>query len=223
MPNTPKLMREASITVRYERFYQRLSAAKANMDAYHLALFIHLLALILAAGATAVANFAAARRIRARTVGESLEWHRSLIAASRIFPICLVLFLATGAYMVSAAGANAWSSGFVVAGFVGVAFLLGSGTFLGIQARKLEGVLKQIATRGVDAPAPKLVPPPLITMLPAVNTGIALAVVFDMVIKPASISLALGALALGIVASAVVAWRGPRLSAKSDAVSARAA
>jgi hypothetical protein len=194
------------------------------MDAYHIALFVHLLALIVAAGAMAVTKLAAARRMRARTAAEALEWHLSLIAASRLFPICLALFLITGAYMVSLAGANAWSSGFVVSGFVGVALLLGTGTFLGIKARGLERVLSQITSKNADAPAPKLVPPPLVTMLPVVNTGIALAVVFDMVIKPASISLALGAIAFGIVTSAAAALRGrSTLSADSDSVSARAA
>jgi len=200
-----------------------LSRSKTTMDAYHIALFLHILTLIVAASATAVTKLADGRRTRARTVGDALEWHRLLVSSARLFPICLVLFLATGVYMVRVSGSGAWSSGFVVSGFVGVALLLGSGTFLGIQARGLERMLEQIASRSADAPAPSLHPRALVRMLPAINTGIAIAVVFDMVTKPASTGLALAVIALGIVASAAMVVRGRSgIAADSDSV-ARAA
>lgn len=177
------------------------------MDAYHIALFFHIVTLIVAASATAVTKLAVGRRIRARTVREALEWHDLLISTSKLFPICLALFLATGAYMVGIAGARAWSAGFVVAGLVGVILLLGSGTYLGIKAKALRQVLAKVSSRTPDASPPRLVPPPLVAMLPVVNTGVALSVVFDMVTKPASVSVALGVIAIGLAASAFVAWR----------------
>ena len=181
-----------------------------DMNAYQIALFLHIVTLIVAASAAAVTKLADGRRIRARSAGEALEWHRLLVSASRLFPICLTLFLVTGVYMVSVAGGDAWSSGFVVSGFVAVALLLGSGTFLGIKAKGLLQVLEEIASKGADTPAPKLVPPPLITMLPVINTGVAIAVVFDMVVKPASVALALGIIALGAAAGAATALRDRR-------------
>ena len=179
------------------------------MDAYHIALFFHIVTLIVAAGATAVTKLAVGRRIRARTVGEALEWHDLLIAASKLFPLCLALFLASGAYMVSVVGLQAWSSGFVVAGLVGVVLLLASGTYLGIKAKGLRQVLVRIAQNDSDAPAPRLIPPRLVATLPVVNTGIAIAVVFDMVTKPASIPLALGVIAIGIAVSGATTLRRP--------------
>ena len=179
------------------------------MDAYHIALFFHVVTLVVAAGATAVTKLAVGRRIRARTVGEALEWHDLLISASRLFPACLALFLATGGYMVSIVGAQAWSSGFVLAGLAGVILLLASGTYLGIKAKGLRQVLARIAENGSDAPAPRLIPPRLVAMLPVVNTGIALAVVFDMVTKPASIPLALGVIAIGIAVSGATTLQRP--------------
>jgi len=107
------------------------------MDAYHIALFLHIVTLIVAASATAVRKLAVARRIRARTVREALEWHEFLISTSKLFPICLAVFLASGAYMTSIAGAAAWSTGFVVSGLVGVTLLLASGTYLGVKASGL--------------------------------------------------------------------------------------
>jgi hypothetical protein len=177
------------------------------MDAYHIALFVHIVTLIVAASATAVTKLAVGRRIKARTVREALEWHELLISTSKLFPICLAAFLLTGVYMVRVAGGGAWSSGFVAAGFVGVFLLLGSGTYLGVKAKALKTVLESIASKTPDAPAPRLAPPLLVAMLPLINTGLALGVVFDMVTKPASIFVALTVIAVGICVSAVVAWR----------------
>jgi hypothetical protein len=110
--------------------------------------------------------------------------------------------------MVSVSGARAWSAGYVVAGLFGVAMLLGSGTFLGIKGRALTQVLETIAQAGMDRPAPKLVPPPLVVVLPMVNTGISLGVVFDMATKPASIPVALSVIVIGGALTAVLAMRG---------------
>jgi len=178
------------------------------MDRYHIALFIHIVALIVAASATAVTKLAAGRRARARTVGEALDWHSVLTSASKLFPISLAAFVITGFYMLSRTGLAIWSTGFVVAGLVGVVLLLASGVFLATKGKALALFLEQIAKHGADQPAPKLVPPALIAALPVINTGIALSVVFDMVTKPASVPLALSVVALGIAISAAAAMRG---------------
>jgi len=167
------------------------------MDRYHIALFLHLLTLIVAASTTAVTKLAVSRRIRARTIGEVLEWHNVLMSASKAFPICLAAFVITGSYMLSVANVHVWTAGFVVAGFVGVALLLASGIYLSLKAKALKAVLENMAKAGSDRPAPKLVPPPLGAALPVVNTGIALAVAFDMTTKPASVSLALLVIVIG--------------------------
>ena len=175
------------------------------MDAYHVALFLHIVTLIVAASATAVTKLAVSRRIRARTASEALDWHNTLISASRVFPFTLVSFVVTGGYMVSVMGARAWSSGFVVAGFVGVGLLLGSGTYLGVKGKALKRVLENAVAAAPGAAAPRLVPPAPVVLLPVINTGVALATVFDMVTKPASIPVALGVIAIGAVASVAIA------------------
>ena len=177
------------------------------MDRYHIALFVHLLALIVAVSATAVTKLAVGRRIRARTVGEALEWHNVLMSASRAFPICLAAFVITGSYMLSVANVHVWTTGFVVAGFVGVAWLLASGIYLSMKSKALKGVLENIAKADADRPAPRLIPPRLVAALPLMNTGVALAVVFDMVTKPVSISIALSIIALGVAISGGVSMR----------------
>jgi len=173
------------------------------MDRYHVALFLHIVTLIVAASTTAVTKLAVGRRIAARTIGEVIEWHTVLMSASKIFPICLAAFVITGSYMLSVANMHAWTTGFVVAGFVGVAWLLASGIYLSMKGRALLSVLENMAKAGTDRPAPKLVPPPAVVLLPAVNTGVAIAVVFDMATKPASVSVALIVIAIGAVVSGV--------------------
>ena len=178
------------------------------MDLYHVAKFLHLLALLVAAGITAVTKLAAGRRARARTVGEALDWHTVLLSAARLFPICLVVFLLTGGYMMSVVHVS-MSTGFIVAGMLGVVLLFASGTFLGIKGGALKGVLEQMASNGADQPAPRLVPPVAVVLLPTINTGLALAVAFVMVTKPTSVPIALGIVAVGIVLGFLAAPRQP--------------
>jgi hypothetical protein len=179
------------------------------VNLYRFALFVHLIAVIVAAGVTAVTKLAAGRRIRARTVGEALEWHNVLTSSARLFPICLAVFVLSGGYMMSVVHVSAWTTGFILAGLVGVVLLLASGTYLGMKGKALALVLEEMAARGADQPAPKLAPPPLVAVLPTVKTGIALAVAFDMVMKPVSVPLALGVVAVGIVLGVLAAPKRP--------------
>lgn len=177
------------------------------MDLYHIVLFLHIVMLLVATGATVVAKIAVGRRFRARTVVEALEWHNVLISASRFFPISLAAFVITGWYMVSMVGAQAWRNGFIVAGLVGVTLLLASGTYLGVKGKALKQVLERLTSEAPDRPAPSLIPPTLVALLPMINTGVALSVAFDMVTKPVSIPIALGIVALGAVVGAALALR----------------
>jgi hypothetical protein len=182
------------------------------MDLYHITLYLHIVTLLVAAALTAVTKLAVGRRMRARTVGEVLDWHGVLMSTSKLFPICLVAFVVTGSYMMSVNHLG-WSVGFVVAGLVGVVLLLASGTFLGIKGKALNQMLENLAKKGTDQPAPKLVPPPLLAALPMINTTLALAVAFDMVTKPTSVPVALGVVAIGIVVGAVLGVRRPAAAA----------
>ena len=192
------------------------------MDLYHITLFLHIVTLLVAAGATVVTKLAVGRRLRARTVADALDWHNVLISSSRLFPMCLAAFVITGGYMVSVAGRHAWTNGFIVAGLAGVAFLLSSGTYLGIKGKGLKLLLEKLATDGPDRPAPRLAPPLLVAMLPMINTGVALSVAFDMVTKPVSIPLALGIIALGGMLGAGIAIRHRPVPVVQDAGIAQA-
>jgi len=132
-----------------------------------------------------------------------------LSSAAKVFPVCLAVFVITGSYMLSFGSAHVWGSGYVVAGLVGVVLLLASGVFLAIKGKGLAQLLERLSANGLDQPVPPLVPPTLVVALPVINTGIALAVVFDMVTKPASVAVALGIVAIGIAIPAVAVMRRP--------------
>jgi hypothetical protein len=183
------------------------------MDRFHIALFLHIVALVVASSAAAVTKLAAGRRARARTFREAIEWHNVLSSTAKLFPVCLTVFVITGSYMLSFGSAEVWTSGYVVAGLVGVALLLASGIFLAIKGKALAAVLeKMAAASGADSAVPQLAPPMLVVALPVINTGVALAVVFDMVTKPASVVVALSVVALGIAIPATMILRPRQLS-----------
>ena len=187
------------------------------MDRYHIALFLHIVTLVVAASVTAIVKLAATRRMRARTVGEALEWHNMMTSAAKLFPACLVSFTATGFYMLSFNGGAHFSVAYVDAGMLGVILLLASGTYLGVKASGLKRMLDGAAARDADAAPPRLIPPAAVRLLPVVNTGIALGVVFDMVTKPASIGVAFGIVALGAFAALVIGARQAPSHASSSA------
>src|SRR4051794_17518481 len=82
--------------IRDSTFGPSPSSPNRIMDFYPLAKYTHLVALFVAAGVTAVTKLAAGRRMRARTVGEALEWHTVLMSAATLFPICLLVLAITG-------------------------------------------------------------------------------------------------------------------------------
>ena len=185
------------------------------MDRFHIALFVHLLAVLVAAGATATTKLAAGRLARAKTVGDALDWHRVLSSASKLFPLCTAALVITGAYMLSFSNASAWRSGFVVAGLTGVVLLLAIGGYLGAKGKAVEQRLGELAAQNAHQPAPRFVPPPVVAALPTINTGIALSVAFDMVTKPASIPAALGIVAIGIALGAAAGLRRPAVATRT--------
>jgi len=184
---------------------------------YPLAKYVHLFALFVAAGVTAVTKLAAGRRMRARTVGEALDWHNVLLSAAKLFPICLVVLAITGGYMLSVLHVS-MSTGFIVAGVFGLVWLFASGAFLGIKGGAVRRALEGMAAKGADQPVPKMAPPAAVVLLPTINTGIALGVALDMVAKPASIPIALGIVAVGAVLGAFAAPKRPAALAAQPAI-----
>ena len=171
------------------------------MDAYHATLFIHLLALLSAVGATSLMHFAHSRRERAGTARAKLPWHNMMMKTARTFPIALAVLVVTGGYMVQLTLRD-WSLPFISAGLTGVVLLFVSGIALAVRGKGLQNAFEaEIRERGPDATS--TLSDPFSDLLGAASPGLVLGVVFDMTLKP-SLGICFAALATGAVLGILV-------------------
>lgn len=176
------------------------------MDGYHIALFVHLCALLAAIGASAVVALAM-RRVRSSQTGrDALPWLALGKSAARTFPPAILALVASGAYMVH--DSWSWSAGWVDAGLAG-AVLLG---VLGdrVEGRAAHRVAMALAADPA-APAGAIVRDRVWWTAGLVNPALATGIVFVMTTKPSlagSIASLVVAVAIGAVA-AVPLWRNP--------------
>lgn len=173
------------------------------MHLYQLALFVHLCALLAAIGASAVVALAMRRVRSAETAGGALPWLGLCKDVARVFPVALLVLVASGAYMVHRAWS--WDTGWVDAGLVG-AVLLGllGDRVEGAAGRRLAGRLLADPSRSLADSA--LVRDPVWWTAALVNPALALGIVFVMVTKP-SFAGGLAILAIAIVLGALGAVR----------------
>jgi hypothetical protein len=172
------------------------------MTSYQFALFLHLLALMAATAASAIVHFAAGRRAATHSLREALEWGTLMGSASRIFPVAVLTLVATGSYMV--AGRWQWNVGWIVAGLLGSVTLFVSGAVIGKRsaaAARAQVHRLQVAGRDLANDAP---PDRVASLLSEANTGIAIAVVVVMTLKPGLVA-SLAVLAIGAAAGAYLA------------------
>jgi len=180
------------------------------VDGYHLALFVHLLALMAAVAASALVHLADARRARAATPRDALAWHALAGSAARTFPIALLLLAVTGTVMVETSDGLEWLAGWVAAGMLGVVALLASGGVIAVRARREARELARLAANDSvhDAPPPDAV----VETLSWMNTGLAVGVILVMSTKPplteSLVALAFGA-AGGLVLGLTTRRDGP--------------
>jgi len=120
----------------------------------------------------------------AETTAALRPWAQLLGRLGKVFPVALLILLASGAYLVH--DAWSWSAGWVDASLVGVGLLFASGAGL-MRVRGL--ALRRALMAAGDGPLPPEVRR-LIVRHPAafaswMNTGLAVGIVFAMTAKPA--------------------------------------
>jgi hypothetical protein len=169
---------------------------------YGVVLFVHICALLAAISAGATSHLSEARMRSAATVEALRPWAQLLGRLGKVFPVALLVLLASGAYLVHRGWS--WSDGWVEASLAGVLVLFASGGGL-VRAR---GVALRRALMGASGQVPAEAQR-LIRVHPAglaswMNTGIALGIVFAMTVKPALVG-SVGALVVGAAAGLTVA------------------
>jgi hypothetical protein len=193
------------------------------MDAYHIALYIHFLALISAACASSLAHFAHSRAARAESPREMGQWLAFTGKVARTFPIAIVTLLLTGGYMTSATGLWSWSLGWVQAGATGAVLLFVAGATAGIRGKATGAKLRDLAASGYTQADLDACHDPVGHAISWMNTGLALSIVFVMTTKPAGVG-AFGALLVGAVAGVLVSntVAAPAHRSAAESVAARA-
>jgi hypothetical protein len=179
------------------------------MDGYRLVLFLHLCALLGAIATSAVLHFAETRLRAADTIAAVRTWAGLIDKGARVFPLVLLVLLGTGAYLVDRSWT--WSSGWVVAGLVGVGvlFVVGAGV-VGGRSRALRRALTDVDDGGVPAAVAGIAREHPGGIASWTNTGLALGIVFVMTMKPALVG-SLAALVVAAGLGAAIAFRLRRI------------
>ncbi|MHB1311385.1 MAG: hypothetical protein ACYC3L_05135 [Gemmatimonadaceae bacterium] len=169
------------------------------MTKYQLALSLHLFALLAATAASAIVHLAAARRAASPSLREAMAWGKLMGSTSRVFPVAVLILVATGAFMV--ADHWQWADGWVVAGLVGAVALLASGATVGGRgAAEARANVQRLQQAGRDLPN-DAAPDRVMALLSDANTGLALAIVLVMTLKP-GLAASLTVLAVGAAGGA---------------------
>lgn len=181
---------------------------------YHLALFLHIAALLAAISASTLVHFAERRVSRVDRVADAQWWQRLLLRVTMVFPLALLTLLATGSYMVGSLWA--WRLGWVQAGVTAVLLLFVNGIRLGKSGRTLLRALDQAAAGGVDRVTPELRPSRAVGAGAWANTCLAVSVVFVMSMKLAIVG-SFTALAVGVATGLAIGLWPEGTPALSDA------
>jgi uncharacterized membrane protein len=151
---------------------------------YEIGKLLHLTFLLVGFSAGMLMVVSAAKLRSARTGAEAFPWGMLAAKTALAFPVAVVGLFLSGAYLTHKAGWS-WSSGWVVAGIIGLVILLGEGAIIGGRhGKELGAALKENG------------PGPLSEHIRALNSsrlhwivtlgpeGLVLAIVWNMLHKP---------------------------------------
>lgn len=185
------------------------------MSPYDFALGIHLMSVLTATAASAVAFQAA---LRLRGAADLAEAQAALLTVRRavpVFPLSVLGLLATGGFMTH----QSWTftTPFVVAGLTGLALIVVLGS--GIEASRMRRLGAELGRNGLTEDARHMTRDPVAWTAKFGTLTLIVAVVLDMVLKPDAIdaaALIVAALALAPLLARPF-WRaGATLNDRSD-------
>jgi hypothetical protein len=188
------------------------------MNGYAVALFFHLLCLMIACVAASLTMYAALRLRSVESASEAMQWGRLIRRVTPAFPLVTAGLLGTGAIMTQERWS--WSTPWIVAGLIGLGVIVLLGPVIdGGRSRLLQ---RELEASGMSSRARRLLRDPMAWSSKTMTFGVVMAVVFIMATKPTA-AVAASALALGLVAGAVAAvplWRPRAASGELEAAAA---
>lgn len=183
------------------------------MNGYTIALFFHLLSVLLAIAASAVTTFASSRLRVVDDADEASQWVTVIGKVVPMFPVAVLGLLATGGYMTHQL--RAWSVPWIDAALVGLALIVALGS--GVEASRGRMLRRELDSSGLSPRARRLLRDPIAWSAKMITLTLVVAVVFVMTVKPhargcaAAIVVAIAAGMLG----AVPMWRTSELVSRA--------
>jgi hypothetical protein len=177
------------------------------VDAYSVVLYVHLLALLLATGAAALAFFAALQMRGATTPPDVARWAKVVKAVVPCFPVATLLLAGSGAYLTQTQWR--WTTPWIDAGIAGLVLLVICGS--GVEASRGRLLEREVRASGLSPRARALLRDPVAWSAKVTTFTLMLVIVFLMVVKPSALGSTLAlvvALVLG-PAGAAPFWRSP--------------
>jgi hypothetical protein len=175
------------------------------MDSYDIALYVHLLCLLLATAATTLAGFAGLQLRSAAAAAEVARWGMFISKVVKAFPVAVLGLLASGAYMTQ--DRWSWSTPWIDASIAGLALIVALGS--GVEARRGRELRDEIRSSGLSPRARRLLRDPIAWSAKGATIALMLGVVFAMTTKPGTagaVTTIIVALAAGVLA-AIPFWR----------------
>lgn len=184
------------------------------MTGYSLALFLHLLFVLLATAGMVLTSLAVMRLRRCTRAVDARHWVAFTERVVPVFPIAVLGLVLTGAYMTHERWT--WSTPWVEAALTGLAFIVVLGT--GIEGSRLRALKRELDAAGLSERAWYLLCDPVTCTSKVVMLTLVVAVVFVMTVKPLAAG-SVAAIAAGVASGVVVAmpmWR-PKRAAMPEA------
>lgn len=178
------------------------------MQGYHVVLFVHLVSLLIAAGAAATLHAADLQIRRAPSLSAALRLALLMKRAALAFPVAIVGLVGSGIYMTNHLGWG-FSTPWVLAGEVGLGTIVALGDAVnGRFGRQLGMAIGGALARGGDGPLTDEVRArlanPVAKLASVAPTALMFGVVYVMTVKPGATGSAIAmlvAVAAGAVAS----------------------
>ncbi len=161
--------------------FEALPTKRTLVNGYSIALFLHLLSLLLACVAASLSMLAALRLRGADSVAEAMSWVTLVARVVPCFPVAVLGLLGSGIYMTHQRWT--WAMPWIEAALVGLALIVALGS--GVEGSRGRALRRELESSGMSSRARRLLRDPVAWSAKVTTLTLVVAVVFVMTAKPA--------------------------------------
>ena len=156
------------------------------MDTYNAVLYLHLLSMLAGFAAASIVTLCLIRLRAAQSVAEAVPWGMLAGKIGLVFPLVLIGFFATGAYLTNEVWT--WDTGWIDVGIVSLAVIAIQGLLVAkYRAKLLQKALKENGPGPLGEPARRMTRDPALWVASLSNPAIILGVAWVMTQKASTI------------------------------------